>query len=320
MARLIMKTSKIISARERRRRDALRMRNQQPDTIARNRMNMQMHWMKKKGLLLEAESLLPRPASSSQKGQRPDGNGAQDRFRSETRTSRINKTYNHRPRFARDQIKHFTPYRRVEHTLSDGYQILSAHAQDAEVELAGFCIMNGLKWDKASAGNGGDQALPTKVLLTACTNTSDEAREAAVKRYLAKHYKFRMEGEEFSLVQRREVREGKTTFRRIAREHNRSVLLGCLSYLRGRADGWLLLGTSDEKTLEKLVCVSFGPQSLKEMRKVKALPYSMVKQLLARKNQIEFDRIKAEMLQKKVVGAGRRVRAQGALARSAGGI
>ena len=43
--------SKVISPKEKVRREALRMRNQLPETIALNRMKMQVHWMKQKGLL-----------------------------------------------------------------------------------------------------------------------------------------------------------------------------------------------------------------------------------------------------------------------------
>jgi hypothetical protein len=40
-----------ISKQERLRRAALRMRNQQPETIANNRMKMQVYWLIKKGII-----------------------------------------------------------------------------------------------------------------------------------------------------------------------------------------------------------------------------------------------------------------------------
>jgi hypothetical protein len=42
---------KVISAKEQLRRYLLRMRNQQPKTIAYNRMRMEVYWMQKNGLL-----------------------------------------------------------------------------------------------------------------------------------------------------------------------------------------------------------------------------------------------------------------------------
>ena len=194
--------------------------------------------------------------------------------------------FRHKPRFYRNDLRKDPMLAEVTYTLKDGAQILFAHYLDADVELKGFCLMVGVSnfvlW--------GDKYpdLPVKLLLKRCGNTYEKARERAAAKYATKHFKFRNKDEKFTWQEQAAVEAGKTTYRRIARERMKAPLLGCLTYLRDRPDGWLLLGTDDEKELAKMVRDSFGQGAVNEMRRTKRLPFEMGRKLVARKNQILY--------------------------------
>jgi hypothetical protein len=212
----------------------------------------------------------------------------------------MKRTCKYKPHYFRDDIKTNPEYRKSNVTLKDGFEILSAHEMDADTELLGFCIIKGIECSILGGGKPLSQTLSTKVLLTRCPNIDEKARKTAVRKYLAKHWAFRLKEETFTQEQRSAVLSRKTSFRRLAREHAQNVMLGCLSYLRDRADGWLLLGVDDEKALAKLVRVSCGQKCVVEMLKTKRLPFLLVKQLLARKNQAAFDILQTSKRQRKL--------------------
>jgi hypothetical protein len=205
--------------------------------------------------------------------------------------------FRNKPTFFRDDLRKDPMLAKVTYTLKDGAQIISAHDSDADVELKCFCLMVGVSNFVMYGEKYPD--LPVKLLLKRCGNTYEKARERAAAKYATKHFKFRIKDEKFTWQEQAEVEAGKTTYRKIARERMKSPLLGCLSYLHYRPDGWLLLGNDDEKELAKMVRDSFGQGAVNEMRRTKRLPYDMVRKLVARKNQIEFDGAQAENCEKK---------------------
>jgi hypothetical protein len=192
-----------------------------------------------------------------------------------------------KPRFFRDDLRKDPMLAQITYTLKDGAPILFAHDLDADVELSGFCLMVGVR-SFVMYGHHEHSDLPVKLLLKPCGNTYEKARERAAAKYATKHFKFRAKDEKFTCQERVEVEAGKTTYRKIARERMKSPLLGCLSYLHYRPDGWLLLGTDDEKELAKMVRDSFGQGAVNEMRRTKRLPFGMVQKLVARKNQVMY--------------------------------
>ena len=189
-------------------------------------------------------------------------------------------------RFFRDDLRKDPTLAKVAYTLKDGAQILFAHDLDADVELDCFCLMVGVSNFVMYGDEPSD--LPVKLLLKPCGNTYEKARERAAAKYATKHFKFRAKDKKFTWQEQAEVEAGKTTYRKIARERMKAPLLGCLSYLHYRPDGWLLLGTDDEKELAKMVRDSFGQGAVNEMRRTKRLPFGMVQKLLARKNQVMY--------------------------------
>ena len=208
----------------------------------------------------------------------------------------MNKPY--RPSYVRDRIRKDPSFGEVIHVLKDGMGIMIAHHMDANVEVQGFCIFNGIEYRRATVGatlTKDGKVIPPKEfelsikrLLTPCASTSRESCDAAVAKYVSKHFKFQKSKCTFTPREEVMVKAGEKTFKQIARENFQKGLPGCLVYLQGRQDGWLLLGTSDEKELAKMVRVSFGRKAVNQMRETRRLPCPMVQKLVARKNQIHY--------------------------------
>ena len=206
-----------------------------------------------------------------------------------------------KPGRLRDQIGKYPEFGDVICVLKDGFKLVSAHKLDAEREVAGFCVFNGIK-DGTIFGPP-EKFISLKRLLTPGEETSYEACHAAADKLLSKHFTFRRasitDGQSFSL------KGGITTYKKIRQDalgKERAGLRGCLQHIRFRPKGWLLLGTKDEKELAKLVRVSFGQGAVNEMRRTRRLPWDSVSIILARQNQVEYELALAEKQKRKAEG------------------
>ena len=177
--------------------------------------------------------------------------------------------------------------------LKDGFKLINAHTMDAEVEVAGFCVLHGLKEGLVFKPQA--KTISLKRLLTPGKETSYEACEDAADRYLSRYFKF--ERANLTKDERWRVRRKMETYKSIlerALKDKRDPLLGGLHYILFRPAGWLLLGTGDEKSLAKMVRESFGQGVVNQMRQARSLSTAMVEKLVARKNQVEYEQKQKE--------------------------
>ena len=189
----------------------------------------------------------------------------------------------------------------VDHKFNDGFELISAHHTDAGSELKAFCVLNCISFEVLKGDTSVHRALAIKVLLKSCagTRSSKAAREAVASRFIAKKIKFHYKEYILSEWDLNRIKAAVTTKAKILREHKLMSLAVSQFYLRNRPSGWRLLGVKSKTALAKMLRVSFGKEGVKEMRLKHRLPYHMVQLMLARKNQVEFDRLKAKKLQKK---------------------
>ena len=207
-----------------------------------------------------------------------------------------------KPDWCRSLIGRYPEFGVVTRTLKDGFKLVNAHHMDAKEEVSAFCVLNGVK--EGTVLGPQKKTISLKRVLTPGKETSYAASQDAADVYLSKHFKF--ERSNLTETEQWLVNRKMKTYKSIrekALKKKRDSILGCLHNVRFRPAGWLLLGTKDEKELAKLVRVSFGQGAVNEMRLTRRLPIDSLQIVLARKNQVDYERELAEKLKRKAESA-----------------
>jgi hypothetical protein len=193
-------------------------------------------------------------------------------------------------RYYHESAKKDPSLNRVSYTFLDGKTISEAAFLDAGIELIAFFAFNGLQFDTVRFGLLGYRGIPVNELVAPRAATTREALEAVAEK-AASSKPPRIYEDDLTDAEFWSVQQGKTSFEKIAVEHNRREILSGLQYLAKRKDDWTLLGIKSEAALAKVVRDCFGPAWVKRMQKTGCLSARLVRQLLARKSQIGVARI-----------------------------